>query len=164
VGWKNNCFKISKARTGAPTAAQSEAQEKFQVASRYAKAVMANTDQSLAEGYQTALKPRQNLYARALEDFLTPPVVNMIETHNYHGVVGDTVMARATDDFRVTQVIVEIFAPDGSLLERGNAVLTFNGLDWKYTSTQANPVLAGTRIRATATDVPGNDSSLELIL
>jgi hypothetical protein len=156
--------KSPKAREGKPSAAQSETQDKFQMASRYAKAVIANPDQSLAEGYQTVLKPRQNLYSRALEDFMSPPVIKSIDTGNYQGVVGNTIVTRTIDDFRVTRVNVEISAADGTLLESGNAVLHTNGIDWIYSCTQPNSSIAGTKIKATAVDVPGNETSLEVTL
>jgi len=72
--------KSPKARSGDPTLAQEEIQEKFLLASRYAKAVIKSADQSLAEAYASALRPRQNVYSRALEDFMSPPVVKLIDT------------------------------------------------------------------------------------
>ncbi len=160
--------KSPKPRTGEPTAAQADRQEKFLLASRYAKAIMANPDQSLAQAYANTLRPRQNLYSRAMEDFMSAPVVKHIDTRNYHGAAGDSIVTRATDDFRVTGVRVEIFATDGTLLEAGNAVQHLNGIDWAYTATQANPGPAGsatgTTIKAIASDVPGNEGTLEVIV
>ena len=49
--------KSPKSRTGDPTPAQAELQEKFLVASRYAKAVTQNPDQSLAQAYAMVLSP-----------------------------------------------------------------------------------------------------------
>src|SRR5215467_2223482 len=72
--------KSPKARVGDPTAAQAEIQERFLVGSRYALSVTKATDQSLAEGYTKVLRPRQNVYSRALEDFMSPPVVKFINT------------------------------------------------------------------------------------
>ena len=73
-------------------------------------------------------------------------------------------MVRAVDDFRVTGVQVEIYAANGTLLEKGNAVQQVNGIDWTYTATQANSPLAGSKIKAIATDVPGNQGTLELTM
>ena len=167
--WKGKTIvaKSPKARTGDPTLAQAELQERFLVASRYAKAVAKGPDPTLAQAYATALRPRQNLYSRALEDFMTPPVVKTIETRNYKGAIGDKIVCRAIDDFRVTGVRVEIHAADGSLLETGAAVQNVNGIDWTYTATKANSSmtgLAGCKIRAIAADVPGNEGSLEVTL
>jgi hypothetical protein len=110
------------------------------------------------------LRPRQNLFSRALEDFMSAPVVNSISTNAYTGVAGSTIAVRAVDDFRVTGVQVEIFAASGTLLEKGNAVLQNNGLDWTYTATQANAALTGSKINAIATDVPGNTGTLAITL
>lgn len=156
--------KAPRSRTGEPTPEQAVAQENFLMASRYAKSVMTGQDPGIREAYAKALRPRQNVYSRALEDFISPPVVKSITKTNYTGAIGDKVKVRALDDFRVTGVIVEIHAANGSLLERGNAVQDVNGLDWIYTATQANNLLTGSKIKAIATDVPGNEGTLEITL
>ncbi len=159
--------KSPKPRSGDPTPAQAELQDKFLIASRYAKAITTNADQSLAEAYASALRPRQNVYSRALEDFMTSPVVKHIDTHNYNGAPGDKIVIRAIDDFRVTGVRVEIYSADGTLLEAGNAKQNINGIDWTYMATQVNPApagLAGSTVKAVAGDVPGNEGMLEMIL
>ena len=159
--------KSPKSRTGGPTPAQAELQEKFLVASRYAKGVIQSADQSLAQAYALALRPRQNVYSRSLEDFMSPPVVKSIDKSSYKGAVGDTIIIRAVDDFRVTGVRVEIYAADGTVLETGNAVQNTNGIDWTYRATKVNSApagLAGCKIKAIASDVPGNEGSLEVTL
>jgi hypothetical protein len=103
---------------------------------------------------------RQNLYSRAVEDFLSPPVIKIIDTSDYTTVISSQILIRAVDDFRVTGLQVEIYAANGTLLEKGNAVQLGNGLDWTYTATQANNPLTGSKIKATATDVPGNKGAL----
>ncbi|THU36113.1 hypothetical protein FAM09_22275 [Niastella caeni] len=155
--------KAPKSREGDPTPAQAETQEKFLLASRYARAIIRSPDKGMTEAYAAVLRPRQNVYSRALEDFLSPPVVKSINTRNYKGAAGDKIAVRAIDDFRVVSVRVEIYAANGTLLEAGNAVQSTNGLDWTYTATQANN-LAGSKITAIATDVPENEGSLEVTL
>jgi hypothetical protein len=156
--------KAPKKRKGEPTPPQAETQENFLIASRYARAVIRNPDKGLAEAYATVLRPRQNVYSRALEDFLSPPVVKSINARNYKGIVGDKIVVRAIDDFRVVSVRVEIVAANGTLLEEGKAEEDANTLDWIYTATQANSLLAGSKIIAIATDVPGNEGTLEVSL
>ncbi len=156
--------KAPKSRSGDPTPAQAAIQEKFLIASRYAKAIISNADQSLAEAYASAVRPRQTVYCRAVEDFLSSPVVNSIDTRTYKGAVGDKIITRALDDFRVTGVHVEIYAPDGSLLESGDATQDIYGIDWIYTATKANNQLAGSTIKVVASDIPRNEGSLEVIL
>ena len=60
------------------TAAQLVAQEKFIFASRYARSILTRADKSFAEAYAGALKPRQNVYSRALEDFLSQLVLCLV--------------------------------------------------------------------------------------
>jgi hypothetical protein len=156
--------KAPKKREGEPTGKQAEIQEKFLVASRYAMGIIKSTDKSMAEAYAAALKPRQNVYSRALEDFMTSPVVKRIDTRNYKGATGDKIAVRAIDDFRVVSVRIEIYAANGTLLEAGNGEQSPNGIDWTYTAAQANATLAGTKITAIATDVPGNEGILDVSL
>jgi hypothetical protein len=156
--------KAPKARTGEISSAQAQIQDKFLIASKYANAVVKGTDQGIRDAYTAALRPRQNLYSRAVEDFLTSPVVKTIGTGHYAGAVGDQLTIRAVDDFRVTAVRLEIYAANGTLLEKGSAVQQNNGIDWTYTATQANNPLTGSKIKAIATDVPGNQGTLDLTL
>ena len=156
--------KSPRGRSGDPTPEQAQRQERFLIASRYARSIIKSADQSLAEAYGSALRPRQNVYSRALEDFMSPPVVKLIDTRNYRGAGGDKIVTRAMDDFRVAGVRVEIHAANGTLLEAGNADQNINGIDWTYTATQANNLLAGSKIKAIATDVPGNEGMLEVTL
>lgn len=151
-------------RKRGPTSPQAKTQEKFLLASRYAKAVIKSADKSVAEAYATVLKPRQNVYSRALEDFMTLPDVKSINTRNYKGAAGDKIGVRAIDDFRVVSVQVEIYDTNGTLLEEGKAEQDTNGLDWTYTATQVNNQLAGSKIKAIATDVPKNEGILEVSL
>lgn len=150
----------SRSKPASP--AQAIIQERFQLGTRYAKAVQQNPELSAA--YAMALKPRQHIYSRALEDFIKAPVVSSVNAKGYSGQPGDPLIIRATDDFRVVSVSVEISSSDGSLVEKGNAVINANGIDWTYTTSQPNGNLAGTRIVAMATDVPGNEGSMELSL
>src|SRR5262245_6420291 len=78
--WEGKTFvaKAPKGRSGDPSPAQAETQDKFLLASQYARAVMKSPDQAMAEAYSVARRPRQNLYSRALEDFMSPPVVKSI--------------------------------------------------------------------------------------
>jgi hypothetical protein len=156
--------KAPKKRTAPSSPEQAATNVKFLLASRYAKAITTSEDQAMAEAYAMVLKPRQNIYSRALEDFLASPKIRFIKTHNYTGIPGDKILIRAIDDFRVLNTLVEIYRADGALLEVGNAVQNPNGIDWTYTATQNNNLLAGSKIKVIATDVPNNEGMLEITL
>ena len=156
--------KAPKRRQTDPSAKQAETQDKFLIASRYARSVVKREDKTLATAYAAVLRPRQNVYSRALEDYMSAPVVKSIGTRKYKGAAGDKIAVLAVDDFRVASLQVEIYAADGTLLEQGNAVQETDGLNWTYTTTQANSALAGSKITAIATDVPGNEGTLSVTL
>jgi hypothetical protein len=153
--------KAPRKRPGPPTPAQTVIRDKFFMASRYGKAILSNTDPALAAAYTAALHPRQNLYTRALADFLSPPEVKKIDTSNYNGLAGSTLLICAVDDFRVVSVWVEIYDASGSLLEAGNAVQQIDGICWTYTVQMDNSFPEGSRIKAIARDVPGNEGMKE---
>ncbi len=154
--------KAPRSRGNAAGSIQAEMQERFVLGARYARNILKDPD--MAEAYRQTLKPRQNLYSRALQDFVVFPVVKEIIAREYKGQPGDTITIRAIDDFRVARVQVEIYSASGDLLESGEAVAQAGGFRWDYTATQANQPLAGSTVKAIATDVPGNQGSLEMVV
>jgi len=154
--------KAPKARRSKPSVAEETIRERFLIASQYARAVSKNPDQAMAAEYAAALRPRQNVYSRALEDCLKPPKVKDINAEAYSGAAGSRISIKAVDDFRVTEVKVFIYGADSTLLETGLA--ESNGVLWDYTATQENNAVAGTKIVAVATDLPGNEGVLEITL
>jgi len=51
---------------------------------------------------------------------MSSPVVKFIKTTDYSGAVGDKIVTRAFDDFRLTRVRVEIYAANGTRLVMHN--------------------------------------------
>lgn len=154
--------RISKKRKRGSLSPQAKTRVNFLMASRYARAIIRNEDKGIAEAYATALRHKQNVYSRALEDFMSPPVVKNIDTRDYKGSVGDKIIIRAMDDFRVVRVIVEIYGANGTLLETGNGELNANGIDYTYKVSQKNYTLPGSKIMAIAVDIPGNEGVMEV--
>ena len=145
-----------KPRTLAPTAAQLQIQGKFKLAAAYAKTVM--LDPVRKDAYKAMAKPGQSAFNVAFSDYFKAPTISAIDTASYTGLVGDLIKIKSTDGFKVVAVKVKIEHADGSLIETGNAVLATDGSGWKYTATQANAVLAGTKVIVTASDTPGNET------
>jgi hypothetical protein len=164
--WKDMTIaaKVPDKRTTEPKPEELARRERFLLASRYAKSIINGGNPAMAAAYAAILKPRQNVYSRAVKDFMTPPKVTRFNTSLYKGTPGDSIIVRAVDDFRLTTVRVEVRSAAGTLLEAGLAEQNDNGLDWTYTAVQANNLLAGTKIKAIATDVPGNKGTLEITL
>jgi hypothetical protein len=146
-----------------PTAAQQLVQDRFKAASAYAKAVMG--DAELKAAYANVANKRQTAYNIAFKDAYNAPKVTAIFANGYRGGVGDSIIIQAKDDFKVNEVKVSIFNANHELIEEGKAS-EMSGVkrSWNYTVTQANSTLSGTKLKATAYDIPENEGSLEVTL
>jgi hypothetical protein len=153
-----------KARTTEPSAKEKAHRELFKRAVAYAKAKMADAIAKAEYQHVASTKEMTSAFALALRDFMKPPAIDAIRSDAYTGKVNDALFVRATDDFKVAAVKVTITLPTGTLLEAGSATYDANTLDWKYTATKANTTLAGTKIKAIASDKPGNETALEKVM
>ncbi|WPV67832.1 hypothetical protein [Chitinophaga sp. LS1] len=144
------------------TSKQLEVQAKFKQSIIYAKAVMDDPD--LKALYATAIKGDQSAYNLAMRDAFKAPEITKINTELYDGLVGSTITLRAVDDFKVASVRLVIYSANGDVVEQGDAVLQANGLDWLYTATVANGVVAGSKVRAVAKDLPANETMMDVVL
>ena len=92
------------------TAPQSDAQiqhlQKFQEAVIYAKSVMA--DPTTKAAYAAKAQGGVTAYNVAVADLLNAPNIESINLSAYTGKIGDKIIIRATDDFKVTKVTVTI--------------------------------------------------------
>lgn len=145
-----------------PTDKQLDVQAKFKESIIYGKAVMA--DPALKALYAAAVKGDQTAYNLAVRDAFKAPEITKISTDLYTGLVGAVITVRAVDDFKVTGVRVAIYSAAGDLVEQGDTVLQANGLDWVYTATVANGAVAGSKVKAVAKDLPGNETASEVIV
>lgn len=141
-----------------------KARERFLDASYYA--AKQNADPVSKALYEKGMTEKTNsAYAAALKDYLIAPKVEFITAIDYRGRINDPIAIRANDDFMVTRVKVEILGADGSLIEEGDAVTNDAARNlWNYTAKALNAAPAGTTIRATAFDRPGNVGSLEIVI
>jgi hypothetical protein len=132
-------------------------------ATAYAQAVIA--DPVLKAFYQKKVSNGNTAYNLAFKDYQTMPYVDIIDTGKYTGVPGSTIVVEAFDAFEVTDVIIRITSAAGVLIEEGPAIVNkLEGAKWFYTATQNNPVLPGTKIKATCKDRPKHEAFKEVIL
>ena len=149
------------------SAKQAAIQFKFQEAAQYAK--MQTGKDALEESkalYATGITDKKHA-ARivAMTDYLNAPKVHYIDAQDYSGGVDDTITVKATDDFMVTGVKIVITDGNGTVIEKGEAVPEPTKVNlWTYKATVANSTVAGTTIKATAFDRPGNATSLEKVI
>jgi hypothetical protein len=64
--------------------------------------------------------------------------------------VGDKILVKAVDDFRVESVSVETSRADGAIVETGLAIMTPNNITWEYVAKTANAAFAGCKVKVTA--------------
>lgn len=137
--------------------------ERFKRASNYASSVMGNL--TLKAEYQQTAKPGQSAYNMAFTDYQkAPEIYEDIDLSVYTGAVGEAIEVSVIDDFRVDSVHVKLIDAADVIIEQGQAVQSPNGLDWVYTFTVENSVVAGCKLVITAMDLPGNKTVLEKIL
>jgi len=144
-----------------PTAKGLAIQSRFKTSVDYALNAM--KDPAIKAAYAAAAPRGVSAFNLALGDAAQSPVVNRIDSTKYHGAVGDTIEIDATDNFKVTGVVVTIDNAAGALIETGNAVMLENE-NWQYTATVANAALAGSKITAVASDLPANTGTLSVTL
>jgi hypothetical protein len=150
-----------KAPAVAATEKKLAAQSRFGIATAYARKTV--KDPELKAMYQVFVKGGQRAFNIAMRDALNAPVVESIQAENYQGHVGDQIIVRATDDFKVAAVVVSIYNQAGDLIEEGHATIQKDDeMKWLYKVQQENAELAGSKIIAVATDLPGNTGSLSL--
>ena len=153
--------KVRGASSKPPSPQMLAVQNRFKIAFAYARTAMRNPDTKAA--YAAAAPRGVTAFNLALGDAAQSPVVNKIDSTNYHGAVGDKLVIDATDNFKVTGVVVTIDNAAGALIETGNAILDDNK-NWNYTATVANAATAGSKIMAVASDLPGNTGTLTVTL
>lgn len=134
----------------------------FKKAVLYAKTKL--LDPAIRADYAARAKQAgfKSAYVAALTDYLKDPVINSLETDYYTGAVGDIIWIISLVDFKIQHMTVTVYLPNGTVLETGVAVLEEGR--WKYVTTQANAVLAGTKVVALAKDLPGKQTTLEKVM
>ncbi|MCF6404355.1 hypothetical protein L3C95_15770 [Chitinophaga filiformis] len=141
---------------------QLDVQSRFTSATDYAAAV--KDDPDMVAAYKAVAKPGQNAHNLAIKDYYNAPEIHELKANEYTGKAGQKISIRATDDFRVYQVVVSIYTADGTLIEEGNALQGRNGIEWIYTARNDNPEYIGGKVRAMAEDLPGNQTFEERVL
>lgn len=147
----------------AATEEQLTVRENFADASMYAQGAI--TSEELKALYQKKAKGMQNAYNIAFRDFLKSPTIKQVDLDAYTGEAASTIVVSAKDDFRVVEVAVSIFDPNGVLVEKGFATLNpLHRIKWIYTVTTTHNNPQDYKIVVTVKDVPGNKTTAEIVV
>jgi hypothetical protein len=132
---------------------QQTLRNRFKQAATYARAQTEQPLMKAAYALSVKDKPTRTAYHAALADFLNPPEMMLQELNN------NSISVLAEDDFRVTRVRIQVFSVEGLLQQSAEAMQQPNGLEWVYVFGQ-HDLQKGCSIKATAYDVPGNETSM----
>ena len=120
IGGKTFVSKFQRPPNVVVTDKMVAARTKFSIATAYAKNAV--KDPEIKALYQAAAKGGQRAFNVAIVDALNAPTVESIEAQRYHGGIGDRIIIKATDDFKVASVRVTVRNANGGLVEQGDAV------------------------------------------
>jgi hypothetical protein len=139
-----------------PTEHQNLAKSKFLQAVQYAKGQM--TDPASKALYAAGITEKiQSAYGVALADYLKGPEILSVDVSGYKGEINQKIEIMTIDNFKVTEVRVEIRTPENELVESGLAApVEENSLQWRYIATARMAHFAGSNIIVRAKDKPGN--------
>jgi signal peptidase I len=152
-------------KPAAPTNHQKLQGSKFRQAVAYAHAQMEIPEAKAEYDARIDNKKFVSGFSVAVTDYLKGPEITAIEASEYRGQVGDPIVIVAIDNFKVTDVNVQIRSAADALIEEGPAIQNpANELAWIFATTQANAQLAGTKIVVRAKDKPNNVTTKELVL
>jgi hypothetical protein len=149
-------------RTSAFTEEQLEVQSKFKEAATWARGILKNAENR--KFYNSQATGGQSAFNMAIADWFTDPEIKEIDTTDYTGVTGRVIKVMVVDIIKAQSVKVSITNASGTLVEEGSAAFDADSEQWLYEAIQNNATPAGSIIKATATDKPGNSHSLEKVV
>jgi hypothetical protein len=144
------------------TVNQETQRENFRIASLYAKTMLLDPIANTYYAAKAKMAKLTSAYVAALTDYLRKPEINLISTDFYTGVIGSIIWITVVDAFKIQTMTVTVKRANDTILETGEAI--FEGGLWKYTATQINAPLVGTKVIALAKDRPGKEAMLEKVL
>jgi len=146
------------------TEKQKSHRERFQRAAQYAKAKIADPEVKKEYKKMAGNGAFATAFAAAVRDYLTVPIILSVNVEHYTGAAGSIIPIIVSDNNKTVRMKVSIVRPDNTIVETGEATLTAGDLEWLYTTTQALPALAGSKIIVTAIDRPGHETVHEKLL
>ncbi|MBO9659182.1 MAG: hypothetical protein J7527_10195, partial [Chitinophagaceae bacterium] len=142
-------------------AGQIEIRQKFKKAAHFAKLSMGMPDRYAL--YEAKTVPGVTPYNLALGNYFAKPEIVEIINTSYSGAAGGQIDILAEDKITVHSLTVSIYTVQNTFVESGPAIKTSEGF-WHYTTTGFSPQLEGSRVVVTASNLPGNEATAELVL
>ena len=134
--------------------AQIDQGRRFTGAVHYAKNAM--NDPVKKAMYDARADQDTTAFNCAVADFLSKPWVDQIDAIDYAGHTGDKIRVIASDNVKASSVNLSITTGAGAELEAGACVFDQEGMNWTYTATTSQAVIAGLKVVVIVRDVPGH--------
>ena len=148
--------------TAEPSDLQKEVRNKFNEAANFANAAIENPQAGQEYKIMAVAQGLKSAYVAAVTDYLTRPEIASVFTNSYKGQVGNVINITSRYAYKITGIDVTILKADGTPLESG--VATAKELKWLYTTTVANPQVAGSKLVLKSRDRQGKEFTLEKVL
>lgn len=142
---------------------QKEHLTRIEEAKEYAR--MAISDPALNEFYaeRAARKHGLGAWHLAIRDYYYPPVIHSVNFHDFKGRRRDTVRIYALDNFKVAAAKMKFTSPEGIIPDEGNGFEEELHGDWIYILKSDIELAAGLRVAIQVWDLPGNQTTEELM-
>jgi hypothetical protein len=146
------------ANNSEPSPAQVELRERFRRAALYGKAVIADP---VAKAVYAAVAEMRCLpiFSVILTDYMVAPRIREVGLSAYTGRVGETIPIRATDDFQIVAVAIEVSTVQNGIVETSPAVQSTKDPElWLWTAAADATGHGPIQVKITASDRPGNNT------
>jgi hypothetical protein len=126
---------------------------RFGEAMAYARRVLKSPE--MMAYYRKKKKKMQTTWNVAVADYMLNPTIDRIDTTEYEGKRGDTIVVVANDKYAVANVVVSILDAQGLEVEKGKAVVDYTP-GWTYIVKKKNRDWKSCKVVVEVVDVPGN--------
>ena len=140
---------------------QKEHRVKFKLATMYAGSVMKNPEKLLF--YQEREHDDINAYNLAIADYLKRPVISSIQVRKSRERGQYLVQVRATDEFIITGVEIQLFDLSGKFMERVHATQFRHTARWIY-KIERGKLGTVALIKAIADDYAGHCAVMDYLI
>jgi hypothetical protein len=135
----------------APTPACAAFQARFKEAAAYGKLVYEHPARSMPYK-ERAEQTHKPAFSLIMGEFMTNPLIRLVDTSAYHGQVGNTIDVRGREDL-IASVIVVLRGEGEVELDTGEA--TMLGGAWRFTAGIAIPLGTAITVEVQVTDTSG---------
>lgn len=138
--------------TGPLSAKQVANNDRFRKAHQFAQHIINNPGRKAL--YARRARNGRSAYNEAISDAMHAPEIREVAEHRH------TILIRASDNFEVTKMLVQVYDDTGTLIEEGRYTTPGREVKWKYKLKAWTPV----RVVVKVYDAAGNMAEQEVLV